>query len=156
MSLVTDLSNDKAFVRQKARHALVAVGAAAVPAVTAIATSEDEHVRWECAKTLATIADPSSIETLIKLLEDPKPGTAWDAGLGLIKIGEPAARPVLQAVIDRTSSFSIINGAHHVLNEMSKTEWGSSLSEVYRSLDSAEPAVTAPAAALKALESLGS
>ncbi len=153
-SLISDLSSTEAIVRQRARHRLVSIGASAVSKVAALAESEDVHVRWECAKTLADIADPSSIATLIQLLEDKDRGITWDAALGLIAIGQPAAKPVLQAVIDRTQHFSIVSGAHHVLHAMCKTSWGASLRPVYEALDSPEPSVTAPAEALKALEAL--
>ena len=151
-TLVSNLSSDESIVRQQARHDLVRIGAPATEAIQKLADSDVGHVRWECAKTLAAIGDPASTDTLIKLLEDPDNGTVWDAALGLITIGKPAAKPLLRAVIDRTSHFSIIAGAHHALHEMSENEWGASLKPVYEALHSSEPGASAPVAAAKALD----
>jgi len=70
----------------------------------------------------------------------------------LIAIGEDAVTALLRAIIDRASSGVIVEGAHHVMHEFSRTEWGKFLSPVYEALDGPEPAVSAPVASEKALQ----
>jgi HEAT repeat protein len=120
--LVGQLSSKDMFERMKAREALVELGTTAVPAVAALADATDGHVRWECAKTLYEIADPSSVDTLIRLLEDSEEGTRWDAALGLIAIGKPSVAPLLKAIIHRSVDYTIFAGARHVMHEFSKTD----------------------------------
>lgn len=81
--LVSQLSSKDMLQRMKAREALVEMGTTAIPAVAVLADTTDDHVRWECAKTLSEIADPSSVGTLIRLLEtlyDPFFGRLNDVG----------------------------------------------------------------------------
>jgi hypothetical protein len=151
-SLVHQLASTDMAERVTAREALVELGGAVVPAVTALAHSQDDHARWECAKTLAQIADPSSIGTLIQLLEDSEDGTRWDAGLGLIAIGRPAVTPVLRAIIHRSTDYAIIPGARHVMHEFCKAEWGGFLKPVYTALSSHQARESGPVAAAQALK----
>ena len=110
--LVEQLASRDVLKRMRARESLVKVGAKAVPSICRLADSENNEMRWECAKTLAEIADPKSIHTLIRLLEDPKEGTRWDAAVGLINVGSQAVEPVLRAIIERSTDYTIIDGAH--------------------------------------------
>lgn len=150
--LVKQLSSKDMFERMEARAALVEIGSRVVPAVSILADSPYAHVRWECAKALAAIADSSSIDTLIRLLEDADEGTRWDAALGLIAIGQPAVTPVLRAVMNRSVGFAIVSGARHVMHELSQTNWGGFLRPVYEALNSFEATVSGPVAASKALD----
>jgi hypothetical protein len=150
--LLHQLSSKDMLERMKAREALVEMGRPAVSAVAAIANAKDDHVRWECAKTLSQIADPSSADTLIALLEDSEEGTRWDAALGLISIGQPAVTPLLKAIIQRSAEFAIISGARHVMHELSKTQWGAFLRPVYEDLNSFVAREAAPVAAYQALQ----
>lgn len=150
--LVCQLSSKDMLERMKAREALVEMGATAVPAVAALADAKDDHIRWECAKTLSEIADASSINTLIQLLEDSEEGARWDAAIGLIAIGQPAVTPLLRAIIHRSVDRTIIAGARHVMHEFSKTPWGDFLRPVYEALNSFHASASAPVAADKALQ----
>ena len=151
-SLVHQLASTDMAARVTAREALVELGSAAVPAVADLSSSSDDHVRWECAKTLAQIADPSSTGTLIQLLEDSEEGTRWDAGLGLIAIGQPAVTPVLRAIIHRSTAYTIIPGARHVVQEFCKAKWGGFLKPVYAALSSHQARESGPVAAAQALK----
>ena len=152
--LVSDLQSSDGVLRQKARHQLVHLGEPAVSEIAKLHDSKQKLARWECAKTLAAIASPSSVDTLIDLLEDSDSGTSWDAAMGLIAIGKPAAKPVLQAIIERAKNHGIIQGAHHVIHEMSKTPWGQSLQPVYEALDSSDPGIDGPVKAYEAIKEL--
>lgn len=150
--LVGQLASEDGLERMKARESLVEIGASAVSAVAEIADAKEGHVRWECAKTLSQIADPSSIDVLTRLLEDSEEGTRWDAALGLIAIGKRSVIPLLHAIIDRSVDYTILLGARHVMHEFSRTEWGTSLQPVYEELNSFHPRESAPGAAYKALQ----
>ncbi len=150
--LISQLSSKDMVERMKARDALVALGKTVVPAVASLAAAQDDHTRWECAKTLAKIADPSSVDTLIQLLEDSEDGTRWDAALGLIAIGKPAVTPLLRAIIHRSIDYSIVAGARHVMHEYVKTGWGGFLRPVYDALNSSHARESAPVAAEQALQ----
>ena len=150
--LVKELSSSEDVQRMSARAALVDLGSAAVPAVSGLAYAADDHTRWECAKTLASIADPSSVDTLIQLLEDADEGTRWDAALGLIAIGKPSVTPLLRAIVHRSKEYTIVGGARHVMHELSKTDWGGFLRPVYEDLNSSVARESAPCAAHNALQ----
>ena len=150
--LVSQLSSNDMLQRMKAREALVELGRVAVPAVALLADADDDHARWESAKTLSQIADPSSVDTLIHLLEDSEDGTRWDAALGLIAIGQPAVTPLLRAIIHRAADYKIIPGARHVTHECTKTPWGGFLRPVYEALNSSPARESAPVAAQEALQ----
>ncbi len=150
--LVNQLSSKDASERIEACNELVMIGAAAVPAVAELADSPRDHTRWECAKILAEIADVSSVDTLIRLLEDSDPGARWDAALGLITIGKPAVAPLLRALVHHSVDFTIIAGARHVMHEYCNNEWGEVLRPVYQELNSFEARTSAPVAAHLALQ----
>ncbi len=155
-ALVADLASDEAMVRQRARHRLVRAGEHAVPHLCDLARSDDDQIRWECSKALSVIADPRAIDALLFLLEDEGSGAAWGAAIGLIAIGDPAVKPLLRAIIDRAQDFAIIAGAHHVLYELTRNEAWAHLRSVYEALDTHEPAVTAPAEAMRVLREMES
>ena len=146
------LASHTAAERIRAREALVELGAPAATAVAPLAHSSDPQTRWECAKTLAEIAHPVSVDTLIELLEDYDDGIRWDAATGLIAIGPPAVAPLLRAIIGRSKDHAIFPGARHVIHQMCKTEWGGYLQPVYEALKSSHPSASAPVAASKILE----
>lgn len=150
--LVKQLSSDFPADRIRAREALVERGEDAAVAVTPLSRSADRRLRWECAKTLCEIADPVSVEPLIELLEDQDEGVRWDAALGLIAIGPPAVKALLQAIIRRSKEHAILPGARHVLHHWCRTDWGKALEPVSEALGSSHPSESAPVAANWALE----
>jgi HEAT repeat protein len=149
--LVDQLASDDTVVRIRARESLVEIGAEAVPAICRLADARKDAVRWECAKTLSEIGDPASIDTLIRLLEDSEEGTRWDAAVGLINVGKSAVVPLLGAIIHRSTDYTIIDGARHVVHEFSKTSWGEPLKPLYEALNSTSARESAPVEAEKAL-----
>jgi HEAT repeat protein len=56
-------------------------------------------VREEAARALGEIADPGSVEALIKVLQDPLSGLAVEASHALGRIGDRRALPTLTAVL---------------------------------------------------------
>jgi HEAT repeat protein len=70
ITLIADLGNRSGIVRVKARRSLVAMGSQAVGQLTEALTSKVHWVRWEAAKALGQIGDPSAAWSLVRALED--------------------------------------------------------------------------------------
>jgi HEAT repeat protein len=116
--LVARLSNSDGLVRERARHALALVGSPAVPLLLELATSRAKRPRWEAAKALAEIADPSSIATLVQLLSDSESDIRWIGAEGLVKIGPRSLPNVLELLMDKPDSIDVRRSVHHVLHEL--------------------------------------
>jgi len=152
--LMNDLTCEDIIKCQKARRRLVAIGHGAVPELVKALASRKNSVRWEAAKALAQIGDPTATDTLVKTLEDREFDLRWLAAEGLIAIGKPAVAPLLQALIDNPKSRWLIEGAHHVLHDMDRHDWDEVLKPVMEALESFEPSVEVPAASRIALDAL--
>jgi HEAT repeat protein len=114
-TLVEQLSERDGRVRERARHTLVVIGALALPSLLELAGSSVKQARWEAAKALASISDPSSAAAELKLLSDPESDIRWLAGLGLIRIGPSTLPDVLRTLIDNADSIDLRRSVHHVL-----------------------------------------
>ena len=153
-SLIADLNRDDVITCQKARRALVAIGHEAVPSLVEALGSRKHWVRWEAAKALAQIADPTATTALLKALEDKEFDVRWLAAEGLTSIGRKAVVPLLKALIDNPESTWLHEGAHHVLHDMRRGDLDETLKPVMKSLEDFEPSVEVPLAASKALDIL--
>ncbi|SRR5579884_202043 len=115
---IRDLGNPDGMIRQHARHALIKIGAPAVdPLIDAYRTG-DKIVHYEAAEALSRIRSAKAIETFIQALEDDDFSVRWVAAEGLIAIGRPAVKPLLEVLERRSDSTWIRDGAHHVLNDL--------------------------------------
>jgi HEAT repeat protein len=151
-ALVTELGSQDGMVRVRARKSLVNIGYAAVgPLVEALA-SKQEWVRWEAAKTLAQIGDPSATQTLIEALHDKKFDIRWLAAEGLIHIGNKAVKPLLRALIEHPDSLWMREGAHHILHDLPENNLKETLKPVLHALEDVEPSLEVTVAAEAALD----
>jgi HEAT repeat protein len=150
--LVAALSSSDGITRQHAREALVTVGHPAVGPLIALLDSRHDHERWEAAKALSEIGDPSSAEALVKTLEDPDAGVRWLAGEGLIRLRKAGLPALYRALIARPGSVWLREGAHHVLHALAKAGLADRVSGVLAALEDIEPEAAVPAAARKALD----
>ncbi len=151
--LVDQLAHEDSTHRQEARNKLALMGGPAVPALMESLYDPRDHVRWEAAKTLEMIADPLTAPALVATLDDENKDVRWVAGEALAALGDAALAPVLFALIRRASSYGFCKGAHHVLHELARKERRRALiAPVLEGLESIEPGVSAPPAALTALE----
>ncbi len=150
--LIESLASDDAVVRQQARDQLVASGG---QQVTRALVGELVHplrqVRWEAAKALTAIADPVAAPGLMNALEDEDEDVRWVAGEGLIALGGVGLQTVLNGLTKRAMSVDFCRGAHHVLHDLRERGYAETVAPVVKALDSSEPQVTAPPAALSAL-----
>jgi len=153
-SLMVDLSCDDILKCQNARRSLVALGHEAVPNLVEALRSKKHWVRWEAAKALAQIADPSAAQALVDALRDKEFDVRWLAAEGLIKIGHKSLKPLLIALIDHSDSMWLRQGAHHVLHDMDKSKFDELISPLLPALNDSEPSEFIPVLAEKTLESL--
>lgn len=153
-TLMTELICEDIIRCQRARRSLVKMGHRAVPSLVKALGRKRNWVRWEAAKALSQIGDPTATEALIKLMGDKEFELRWLAAEGLIAIGKKAVVPLLRALIDEPKSVWLREGAHHVFHDMRRGSWDRELRPVMTALESTEPSVQVPLAAKKALDIL--
>ncbi len=153
-SLIANLVCDDVILCQKARRQLVAMGHKAVPFLVKELGNEKYWVRWEAAKALTQIGDPTATAALIKALEDKEFDVRWLAAEGLINIGRKAVVPLLEALVGNLKSIWLRQGAHHVLHDMDRGDLDEVLRPVMSALEDVEPYIEVPVAARKALDML--
>jgi len=145
--LIMALASHNDSVRVKARHSLVAMGKAAVPLLTKALKSENSLTKWEAAKALGEIGDPSTAAALVEALEDDDFDVRWLAAEGLTKMNINALKPLLQALEKRGDSFFLQEGAHHVFHDLAKGGLRKFLAPVLAALEKLEPGEEVPWAA---------
>ncbi len=156
-ALIADLSSGDGLVRQRARARLVKMGESTVGPLTRALGDTDGQVRWEAAKALGEIGAVavSSAPALVNTLEDRRRDVRWLAAEALVALGRPGLVPLLEAVVRRSASVWLREGAHHVLHGLAGGELEEIVSPVLAALEGAEPALVAPEVARRALEALG-
>jgi len=155
-ALLTDLGSKDGLVRVRARNSLVAIGEQAVgPLVKALA-HRNQWVRWEAAKALGQISDATAAEALVRALEDEVFDVRWLAAEGLITLGRGALLPLLHALVERSDSEWLREGAHHVFHDLVKgrPDLKDLLQPVLATLEDVEPSLEVPFAAETALNKL--
>jgi HEAT repeat protein len=154
--LVAALADKDAVKRKQGREALVRLGSSAVPRLLTALGDNQQHVRWEAAKTLAAIADPAAAETLVDALADKDSDVRWVVGEALIALGHETVKPLLTALTKSDLPDGVYQGAHHVLHDLAKrADLASLLNPVLKAFDEPEPGIAVPVAAAEALKSNG-
>lgn len=153
-SLIADLASQDGITRVRARRSLADIGHAAVGPLVEALDSQRDWVRWEAAKTLAQIGDPSVTQTLINALSNEKFEIRWLAAEGLIHIGDKSVRPLLKKLIERSDSLFIREGAHHILRDLPESKFREILKPVSRALEDVEPSLEVAVAAQAALNAI--
>jgi HEAT repeat protein len=151
---MADLASNDWRARVRARQALTGLRAQAVPSLVVALKDRNWRLRWEAAKTLGEISDPSSAPALVEALEDTRSGIRWLAAEGLIAIGHEALPPLLHALVHYSDSEWLREGAHHVLRAMSSSSLNDLVAPVVRALEGVEPVIEVPLAAQAALDAL--
>jgi HEAT repeat protein len=155
-TLIRQLSDKNGQVREKARLALVDIGKEATAPLTVLLTAKDQQTRWEAAKALGAIADPSAIPALIAALEDKVFDVRWLAGEALVKIGPECLAVLLKTLQERTKESFLLEGARHVIKYIIRDNPGAFelkelLKPVVVALEGPVPRVETPGAAQTAL-----
>lgn len=153
-SLVAALADGSGAVRLKARAALVEIGNPAVPALIATLRSHDAQVRWEAAKALHDLADPSAAAALVAALEDKSFDVRWLAAEGLALIGRKALEPLFSALADHGDAVWLREGAHHMLKIAAHRGLAETVGPVLAALEGVEPELVTPPVAQAALKTL--
>ena len=153
-SLITELGSEDGIVRVKARNKLANIGHDAIELLVEALSSKQEWLRWEAAKTIAQIGDPSATQTLIEALHDKEFDIRWLAAEGLIHIGNNVIKPLLEDLIEHSDSLWIREGAHHILHGLPDSEHKELLKPVLRALEDVEPSLEVAVAAEKTLNLL--
>jgi HEAT repeat protein len=153
-SLIADLGNKDEIIRVKARRRLVGCKARSVPSLIELLTDKNDWVRWEAAKALSQIGNPSSIQALLAALTDKSFEVRWLAAEGLIKIGRKAIIPSLIALENSSDSYWLREGVHHLLHDMNKRKPQKALQPVLKALEGPQPSLEVPLVAKAALDSL--
>ncbi|MFC2000394.1 HEAT repeat domain-containing protein [Chloroflexota bacterium] len=153
-SLIADFAKEDGVSPAKARESLVAIGRPAVPFLIEVLTDDNKWVRWEAAKALSQIADPAAAAAMAKALEDKVFGVRWLAAEGLIAMVHQGLPALLQALIDRSESVWLREGAHHVLHDLAREDLGNVLRPVLMAMEHHDPSVEVPLAAQAALKAL--
>ena len=148
------LMSEDGLARESARAAIVKLGSSAVPHLLELLNDEREFVRWEAAKALEGIADPSAASALVRTLEDRSISVRWLAASGLIALGTAGVPPLLKALVQNSGSIILLLSAHRVIFDLVGRDRLSLLKPVLDALESAEPPVTVPLAAQAALNNL--
>ena len=154
--LISELSNKDGLVRRHARERVEHSGYEATPRLIELLDSPNINARWEAAKALIHIADPTAGPALVRALMDESFEIQWLAAEALIALGQDAIGPLLEGIIHNYGSIFIRQGAHHVLHDLEQRQLLSP--EVHRVLDDLrclEPTEPIPLSAVRALETIG-
>ncbi len=150
--LMASLASRSPVARERARAALVGIGKPAVPLLVPLLSDRVAHVRWEAAKALCDIADPTAACALAEALEDREPDVRWVAGAALIALGRHGLETVLATLLRRAKSPTFREGARHVCRALAwRRRLRPILLPVLGALRTSEPELVVPLAAYRAL-----
>jgi HEAT repeat protein len=151
-SLIATLASDDGLQRQHARQALVVIGERALTPLKEALADVNSRARWEAAKALGEIRDPSAAPALVDALEDTDFGVRWLAAEGLIGLRRAALLPLLKALAERGEFALLREGAHHVLRTFCEVGLQDKVVQVCKALEGSNPESEVPLAARRALE----
>ncbi len=152
-ALVQQLASDDPATRQQSREQLVGIGSPEVTrALVRQLVDPRNQVRWEAAKALSEIADPVAAPALMHSLEDDDENIRWLAAEGLIELGDVGLVTTLSGLLKRARSIEFCKSAHHVIHHLGQRGHANITTPVLAALETAEPEITAPTAAYRALQ----
>jgi hypothetical protein len=116
--------------------------------------SPGENTRWEAAKALGAIRDPRAANALVEALEDSQPAVRWLAAKALIALGRGGLVNVLRGVEHCVDNVWLKEGVIQVLHTLVREGIAPEASPVLEALEGVMPAIEAPVAAYRVLQSL--
>jgi len=152
--LINNLSSSDEILRIHSRESLVKIGKPAVPQLVEALMGKSHWLRWEAAKTLGEIGDPTAAPALVEALKDAEFDVQWLAAAGLIKMKTGGIEALLHALMAEADFPLIREGAHHVIRELIKGELREYLAPVLSALEGGEPSIQVPWAARAAHDKL--
>ena len=166
--LITNLESKDGILRVKSRQELIIRGEPAIEPLVDAMSSKNEYVRWEATKAMGQIAAKmvsqestwkeyqDALKKLVEALEDKNFDVRWLAAEGLTSIGEGAVLPILNALIERSDSLILREGAHHVFHDLIiKGILKDKLMKVTAALEDINSPVEIPFIAKSVLDSIG-
>jgi HEAT repeat protein len=154
-TLIEDLASRDLRTRQQAHESLMAIGKPATAHLLRAMSDENDRTRWEVVKALDEIADPAAATVLVESLEDEKLEVRWRAAEGLITLERCGLAPLFRALVRRSNSVRLRDGAHHVLSRLaaiSDLDLADLVAPVLAALEDVEPTSAVPVAAHTALK----
>ncbi len=152
--LISLLSSSDDLARTGACGSLIAIGTEAVPFLVQALKHPDYTVRWEAAKALDEIGDPTAGPALVEALNDDAFEVRWRAAMGLGKMGIDGLRLLLKALIENSESAAIREVAHPILHRLAKGELRNDLLPILGALEGRWPSVEVAAVASQVLDRL--
>ncbi|MBI4287546.1 MAG: HEAT repeat domain-containing protein [Chloroflexi bacterium] len=154
-ALIADLACADVVRCQKARQSLINIGKPGVSALVKALTNFNAKVRWEAARALGEIGDPSALPAMAGSLEDESADVRWAVAQALASIGRPAPASVLRELSTRPDSVWLREGAGHAIHEISKSgALDQILKPVLSALRGFQPSIEVATAAWTALGEL--
>lgn len=154
--LIQSLGSQDGHVREQARQSLIQMGRRVAPVLTSVLSHSKRLVRWEAAKALKSLRDPSAAPALVEALTDDSPEVTWIAAEALIALEQASIVPLLRGMEKHFDSLSFRFGAFHVLYALEKerllTEETLGVLKALRSMESDFAAASAAYAALRSLQ----
>ncbi len=89
---------------------------------TAADSGQESQVREDAIRYLADHPTEAVINTLIDLMETDDAGVRWKAAEALAATGQAALVPVLHALVDKSDSRWLLEGAYHVFHNNRSSE----------------------------------
>jgi HEAT repeat protein len=152
--LIETLHGPDATKRQSTRKALVTLGKAAVKPLIALLSDTRPHVRWEAAKALGKIGDPTSAPALVEALEDDDSNVRWLAAVGLAAMKLKGLMPLLSALVRHPYSIWLREAAHHICRELMRQGSFRELGPLLNALEHPDPEVSVPIAVYDVMRAL--
>ena len=118
LGYIDQLCSESGVERQKARKALVEIGAVTIKYLSELLDSPKHICRWEALKVMEEIGDAGAIPVFIHFLEDEKSDLRWIAAEGLIRIGKKSIGSVIKLLMENYDSVFVLDGAHHIFYDL--------------------------------------
>lgn len=152
--LVMKLGSRSGMERQHARETLVRLGEPAMGPLIAALSADRTVVRWEAAKAFTELPAPAAAAALVKTLMDEDGDVRWLAAEALCGLREKGLPPLFEALMVRTDSIELREGAHHVFHALNRDDLADIVGPVLATLERYEPELAVPFSAEEALAKL--
>lgn len=154
-NLIRCLSAQEGHTREKARMSLIRMGRKVVPFLMNALSHSNKLIRWEAAKALSSLRDPTAAPPLVEAMADENPEVTWMAAEALIALEHASIVPLLRGIERHFDSLSFRYGAYHVLHAFKREKMlNAETAKVFKALRSMQPDFSAASAAYQALRSL--
>lgn len=150
--LLNILAGQDGSARKVARGKLVDMGPSVAAHLFGAAQGGPRQLRLEATRTLAAIADPSSVAVLAGQFDDSLE-IGWAAAEGVKQLGREGAVAALQQLLQHPDSHGVRSSAHHALRHMEAAAVHAAVAPVATALLDEQPiaAVTVAADAAMAV-----